>query len=76
MSPTWRPASGLLTPGISRAGRRFTYWSNSRRNSSSEPHNDTWSGTVAGQPTAPKKMASWPPICAFQSAGIIAPSFR
>ena len=39
---------------ISRAGRKFTYWSNSRRNFSSEPHSETWSGTAAGQPTAPK----------------------
>jgi hypothetical protein len=26
-------------------GRRLTYWSNSRRNSSSEPHSDTWSAS-------------------------------
>ena len=37
-----------------RTGRRLTYWSNSRRNFSSEPHNEMWSGTVSGQPTAPK----------------------
>ena len=52
--------AALRTPGISRTGRRLTYWSNSRRNWSSEPHSETWSGTVAGQPTAPKKIASWP----------------
>ena len=34
-------------------------------------HSETWSGTVAGQPTAPKKMASMPDSCAFQSSGII-----
>ena len=49
-----RSTSGERMPGISRAGRRFTYWSNSRRNFSSEPHSETWSGTVSGQPTAPK----------------------
>jgi hypothetical protein len=49
----WRSTSGLRTPGIRRAGRRLTYWSNSRRNFSSEPHSETWSGTSAGQPTAP-----------------------
>ena len=57
-----RPASGERTPGIRRTGRRLTYWSNSRRNCSSEPQSETWSGTVSGQPTAPKKIASWPPI--------------
>ncbi len=60
-------------PGMSRHGRRFTYWSNSRRNLISMPHSETWSGTVAGQPTAPKKIASWPPIWSFQSSGIIVP---
>ena len=30
-------------------------------------------GDFAGQPTAPKKIASWPPICAFQSSGIMRP---
>ena len=44
---------GRMMPGIRRAGRRFTYWSNSRRNSSSEPHRETWSGIFSGQPTAP-----------------------
>ena len=42
----------------------------------SSPHSETWSGTSAGQPTAPKKIASWPPICDFQSGGIMAPCFR
>ena len=58
MSPGLRLASGDGMPGISRHGRRFTYWSKPRRNWISEPHSDTWSGTVAGQPTAPKKIAS------------------
>ena len=70
-----RSTSGERMPGMSRAGRRLTYWSKSRRNFSSEPHSDTWSGTVAGQPMAPKKMASWPPMRSFQSAGIISPCF-
>ena len=51
--------AGTATPGISRTGRRFTYWSNSRRNWISEPQSEMWSGTFAGQPTAPKKIASW-----------------
>ena len=45
---------GQMMPGIRRAGRRLMYWSNSRRNSSSEPHSDTWSAIFSGQPTAPK----------------------
>ena len=53
-----RSTSGERMPGISRAGRRLTYWSNSRLNLSSEPHSEMWSGTVAGQPTAPKRIAS------------------
>ena len=53
MSPGLRFASGLGMPGIRRHGRRFTYWSKRRRNWISEPQSDTWSGTVAGQPTAP-----------------------
>ena len=73
MSPGPRPASGLGTPGIRRTGLRLTYWSNSRRNWSREPHSETWSGMPAGQPTAPKKMASCEPILAFQSSGIICP---
>jgi hypothetical protein len=73
MSPGPRPASGERTPGMSLAGRRLTYWSNSRRNWISEPQSETWSGTVSVQPTAPKKIASWPPICSFQSTGIIRP---
>ena len=73
MSPGLRPASGDGTPGISRTGRRLTYWSNSRRNRISEPHSEMWSGTLAGQPTAPKKIASCLPICSFQSSGIMRP---
>ena len=73
MSPGSRPASGERTPGISRAGRRLTKRSNSRRNLISEPQSETWSGIFAGQPTAPKKIASWPPICSFQSSGIMLP---
>ena len=75
MSPVFRPASGHGTPGIRRTGRRLTYWSNSRRNCRSEPHSETWSGIVAGQPTAPKKMASCEPIRSFQSSGIMRPCF-
>src|SRR5574337_424842 len=58
MSPGLRHASGQGTPSNRRTGRRLMYWSNSRRNLSSEPHSDTWSGTVAGQPTAPKNSHS------------------
>ena len=54
MSPGARLARGDGMPGISRQGRRFTYWSKQRRNGISDPHSETWSGTVAGQPTAPK----------------------
>ena len=46
--------TGQTMPGIRRAGRRLTYWSNSRRNRMSEPHSEMWSGTFSGQPTAPK----------------------
>ena len=71
MSPGLRLASGDGTPGISRTGRRLTYWSNSRRNRISEPHSEMWSGIFAGQPTAPKKIASCSPIFSFQSSGIM-----
>ena len=40
MSPALRPASGEGTPSKRRAGRRLMYWSNSRRNLSSEPHSE------------------------------------
>ncbi|MNT02829.1 hypothetical protein D3C72_1373390 [compost metagenome] len=70
-----RRTTGATMPGIRRAGRRLMYWSNSRRNMSSEPHSDTWSGIFSGQPTAPKKMASWPPIWSFQLSGSIWPCF-
>src|SRR6201999_1310261 len=41
ISPGLRVASGDGTPGISRTGRKLTYWSNSRRNLISEPHSET-----------------------------------
>ncbi len=41
MSPGLRPASGLLTPGMSRTGRRFTYCRNSRRMGTSRPQSET-----------------------------------
>ena len=75
ISPGFLPASGDFTPGIRRTGRRFTYWSNSRRNWISEPHSEMWSGRIDGMPTAPKKIASWLPIWVFQSSGIILPCF-
>jgi hypothetical protein len=71
MSPGLRLASGDGTPGIRRTGRRLMYWSNSRRNRISEPHSEMWSGILAGQPTAPKKIASCLPIRSFQSSGIM-----
>src|ERR1700693_5552111 len=40
MSPGLRLASGDGTPGISRTGRRLTYWSYSRRDLLSDPHNE------------------------------------
>ncbi|CFE02702.1 Uncharacterised protein [Bordetella pertussis] len=73
MSPGLRLASGVGTPGISLTGRRLMYWSKSRRKRNSDPHSASWSGTASGQPMAPKKIASWPPICAAQSSGIILP---
>src|SRR6185295_13321262 len=48
ISPGLRLASGDGTPGISRTGRKFTYWSNSLRNLINEPHNEMWSGILAG----------------------------
>ena len=41
MSPGLRLASGDGMPGISRQGRRLTYWSKPRRNWISEPHSET-----------------------------------
>ena len=32
----------------------------------SNPHSEMWSETFSGQPTAPKKIASWPQIWLFQ----------
>jgi hypothetical protein len=80
ISPGWRGVpsrrtTGAMMPGIRRAGRRLTYWSNSRRNSSSDCHSEVWSAIFSGQPTAPKKMASWPPIWSFQSSGMYLPCF-
>src|SRR5699024_7027515 len=72
-SPGSRPASGLGTPLSSLTGRRFTYWSNTRRNWRSDPHRLTWSGTTSGQPTAPKKIASTLSSLLAQSSGIITP---
>ena len=76
MSPGWRPASGQGTPGNRRTGRMLTYWSKSRRNLSSEPHSEMWSGTLSGQPTAPKYRASKSLRRANQSSGIIWPCSR
>ncbi len=56
MSPGLRSRKGEGTPGISRTGRRFTYWWKPRRMGMSRPHRETWSGTP-GKPTAPRKMA-------------------
>ncbi len=75
MSPGARLASGDGMPGISRHGRRLTYWSKPRRHGISEPHSETWSGTVAGQPTAPKKIASKSLSWSNQSSGIMRPCF-
>ena len=44
----------------------------SRRIGISSPQSDTWSGTV-GQPTAPRKIASWPAIRSSPFSGIIRP---
>src|SRR5260370_8558248 len=52
ISPGLRPASGDGTPGISRTGRKLTYWSNSRRNLISEPHKEMGSGIFQGHPPA------------------------
>src|SRR5918993_4156420 len=68
-----RSTSGDRIPGINLHGRKLTYWSNSRLNLISEPHSDTWSGTVAGQPHAPKKIASAPSSRDFQLLGIMSP---
>ena len=73
ISPGFRPARGQGTPSNRRTGRRLMYWSNSRRNLSRLPHSEMWSGTVAGQPTAPNRMACCGSSCAFQSGGIISP---
>ena len=72
MSPGLRSASGERIPGMSRTGRKLTYCRNWRRIGISSPHSETWSGTF-GKPTAPRKIASCPRICASPSSGIIAP---
>ena len=50
-------ASGLVTPGSTRAGRTLAYWSKPWQIGRRRPQSETWSGT-SGAPTAPKKMAS------------------
>ena len=50
-------ASGLFTPGSTRAGRTLAYWSKPWQIGSLSPQSDTWSGTFS-LPTAPKKIAS------------------
>ena len=72
MSSAVRPRSGDSTPFKSRTGRRLTYCSNRRRMGIRRPQSETWSGTP-GNPTAPRKMASWPLIAASPSSGIMAP---
>ena len=72
MSLDVRPLSGDSTPLSKRTGRRFTYCSKWRRIGINRPHSETWSGTP-GKPTAPRKMASWPPMVSMPSVGIIVP---
>src|SRR4051794_28177013 len=50
-------ASGLVTPSYSFAGRRFTWWSSSKRSRSSSPRSRMPGGTP-GSPTAPSRIAS------------------
>ena len=59
MSPGLRSARGERMPGIRRTGRMLAYCSKARRILMSRPQSETWSGTLAGKPTAPRKMASW-----------------
>ena len=47
----------LSTPGRTRAGRTFAYWSKPWQIGRRRPQSETWSGT-SGAPTAPKKIAS------------------
>jgi hypothetical protein len=44
---------GALDAGQQPAGAQVDVLVEARRNCSSEPHSEMWSGTVAGQPTAP-----------------------
>ena len=71
ISPGLRSASGERMPGIRRTGRMLAYCSNARRILMSRPQSETWSGTMAGQPTAPRKMAAWPRIWSSPSSGIM-----
>src|SRR5947209_7932829 len=52
-------ASGLVTQSNSRAGRRLTWWSSSKRSRSSRPRSRMPLGTP-GSPTAPSRIASCP----------------
>jgi hypothetical protein len=62
-------ASGLFTPGSTRVGRTFAYWSKPWQIGMRRPHSDTWSGTF-WLPTAPKKIASKPFSCSRPPSGM------
>ena len=51
----------------------LAYCAKALRIGSSRPCSETESGTLAGQPTAPRKIASKPRRVSIPSAGIIAP---
>ena len=54
----------------------FAYCAKALRIGRSRPCSETESGTLAGQPTAPRKIASKPRRVSIPSAGIIAPVAR
>ena len=54
----------------------LAYCAKALRIGRSRPCSETESGTLAGQPTAPRKIASKPRRVSIPSAGIIAPVAR
>ncbi len=72
MSIDGLPPSGVFTPGNSRTGRRFTWWSSSKRSRSSRPRSSTPGGTL-GSPTAPSRIASCPRSSLITESGISSP---
>ncbi len=68
--------SGPVAPGKSLCGRMLANWSKDLRIGSRSPCSETASGTRAGQPTAPRRIAAWGRSWSIPSSGIMRPVAR